>query len=133
MHEDFNDDDDHQDDDYNYDHPSLNPYQWYYKFDVGADTPLSKWINDLFNEFNANITNIPGFPVKKFPVNSWNPNTGGSSLQYLGSNYQGSPIWKTEYFLIDKMNTEYKMHLQSHAKHFLSQPKYYKGLYEILN
>lgn len=138
MHEDFDNEDDHEDDDYNYDHPSLNPYQWYYKFDVGSDTPLSKWINDIVNNFigsseDFKMIHIPGFPAKKFPVNSWNPNTGGGSLQYLGSNYQGSPIWKTKYLVIDKMNNEYKLHLQHHAKHFIQQPSYYNGMFDILN
>jgi hypothetical protein len=71
--------------------------------------------------------------VKKFPVNSWNPNAGGNSLQYLGSNYQGSPIWKKQYFAFDPINTEYKMHIQAHAAHFINQPIYYKGLFDILN
>lgn len=136
MHEEF--EDEYDDDDFNYDHPSLNPYQWYYKFDIGPDTPLSKWINDIVNDFigaseNFSTGNIPGFPHKKFPVNSWSPNAGGKNLQYLGSNYQGSPIWKSQYFVIDKIHMDYKLHIQAHAAHFVKQPSYYKGLFDILN
>jgi len=141
MHQD-DQNDEYDDDQYDYDHPSLNPY--YYKFDVGPDHPISKWINDIINnimepgkDFNLTsemLNNISGFPLKTFPVNSWNPNTDkGNSLQYLGSNYQNSPIWKKKYFVVDKINNEYKLHLQVYASYFLKQPKYYKGLFDILN
>ena len=138
MHEDYEDEEDH-DDEHDYDHPSLNPYQWYYKFDIGSDTPISKWISDIVNNFigsseDYNTVNIPGFTPKKFPVSSWNPNTGeGNTFQYLGSNYQGSQIWKKQYFVVDKINQEYKLHIQHYAEHFVMQPAYYKGLFDILN
>lgn len=151
MHESYEDDDEdqyHDDEQYNNDYPSKKPYQWYYKFDIGPDTPMSSWLNDMINKWISSDdikslgglydlgigNNIPGFPLKKFPVNSWNPNTDkGNSFQYLGSNYQGSPIWKTEYFIIDRLNSEYKLHLQSHANHFVKQPHYYKSMFDILN
>lgn len=137
MQEDY-DDDGYDDDDYDYDHPSLHPYQYYYKFDVGPDHPISKWISDMVNNFlesseEFKMINIPGFQHQMFPVNSWHPNTGGKNLQYLGSNYQGSPIWKKQYFVIDKVNSSYKLHLQAHAAHFIKQPIYYRGMFDILN
>jgi hypothetical protein len=140
MHEDY-DDNEYDDDQYDYDHPSLNPYNYYFKFDVSADSPLSKWLTDMFTNIDWNqipsvplLNNIPGFPVFSVPVNSWNPNAGkDNSFQYLGSNYTGSPIWKKKYFVIDKVNNEYKLHLQANAKHFVSQPTYYQGLFDILN
>ena len=124
MHEDY---EDYADDDYDYDHPSLNnDYQWYYKFDVSADSPISKWLNDIVNGVINN-------EFVSFPVSSWNPDTGkGNSFQYLGSNYQGSPIWKKHYFVLNKINNQYKLHVQSHASHFLKQPHYYNGMFDIL-
>lgn len=140
MHEDYDDsyDEEEGDDQYDYDHPSLNPYKWFFKFDIGSDTPLSKWMSDIVNSFlgsseNYTMSNIPGFPSQMFPVNSWNPNTAGNTPQYLGSNYHGTPIWKYKYFIVDKINNEYKLHIQSHAQHFVKQPTYYKGLFDILN
>ncbi len=141
MHDQYDDmDEDYDDDQYDYDHPSLNPYHYYFKFDVSADSPLSKWLTDMFNDIDWSqipsipINNIPGFPVFSVPVNSWNPNTGGKDkLQYLGSNYANEPIWKTKYWVVDPINIEYKFHIQSHAAHFINQPKYYKGLFDILN
>lgn len=150
MHEPYDDEDEEYDDDqYNNDYPS-NPYQWYYKFEVGPDTPISNWLSDMINKwigpsafdnldafgglYDLGIVNVPGFPNPKFPVNSWNPDTGkGNTYQYLGSNYQGSPIWKKQYFVLHPVQTEYKLHIQHHAKHFVSQPHYYKGLFDILN
>lgn len=145
MHEPYDEDDEYDDDQYNYDYgDQYDPYKFYFKFDVDG-TPLSAWINDIINNMfknpldqtdsGYNITNVPGFPVFAFPVNSWNPNnTGkGNSFQYLGSNYYKENIWKKKYFISDPINTEYKLHLQAHAKHFVSQPNYYNGLFEILN
>lgn len=144
MHEPYEDDDDgYSDDDYDNDYPS-NSYQWYYKFDVGPDTPISNWLQDMINKWigpNAfdglndsfEIIGIPGFPSKKFPVNSWNPNTANNKFQYLGSNYHNEPIWKTHYWVLNKMNQEYKAHIQNYAAHFVQQPHYYKGLFDILN
>jgi hypothetical protein len=132
MYEDF--DEEYDEDDFDKDHPSLNPYQWYYKFDVGSDTPFSKWIQDVLNDLNFSITNIPGFPIKKFPVSSYFSNTGkDKTFQYLGNNYQGNPIWKKKYFLHDKHHSEYIAHLSQYTEHFLKQPHYYKGMFDIMN
>ena len=138
MHEPYEDDEDYDDDDYNYDYDNnpYDPYKSYFQFDVG-NAPLSDWSKNMIDDIvkdSFGINSITGFPYKMFPVNSWNPSTDkGNSLQYLGSNYQGSPIWKKQYFVVDKINNEYKMHLQDHAHHFVSQPTYYKGLFDILN
>lgn len=145
MHEDFDDEDDNEDDDYNYDHPSLSPYQWYYKFDVGPNTPISNWLNDIVDQWISpdsfkglpidwKFFSIPGFPSKKFPVNSWHPDAGkNNSFQYLGANYDGCQIWKKKYFVSNPLNNEYVKHLNANAVHFLRQPDYYKGLFDIMN
>ena len=132
MHEPYDEDDDGYDDDqYNYD--DNHPYQFYFKFDVSGK-PLSDWIQNLINDTLNITTNTSDFPNVLFPVNSWNPSTGkDNTYQYLGSNYQNSPVWKKQYFVIDKINNNYKLHIQNHAKHFIQQPVYYKGLFDILN
>lgn len=136
MHEPYDEDDGYDDEDYNYDYSDkFDPYKFYFKFDVESNSSLSEWLNNLFKDIGThNILNFPDFPVVSFPVNSWNSNTEkGNSFQYLGSNYQGSPIWKKKYFVSDPINSEYKLHLQAHAKHFIQQPTYYQGLFDILN
>lgn len=144
MHDPYDDEDDGYDDDYyNYDYgDQYDPYKFYFKFNIDQNTPLSDWIakmiNDIFQNPESNdpykINNIPGFPSYVFPVNSWNPNTANDKkFQYLGSNYAGQPIWKSKYFISNPLNTEYKLHLQNHASHFVNQPSHYKGLFDILN
>jgi hypothetical protein len=51
----------------------------------------------------------------------------------LGNNSYNEGVWKLQYFVHNKIQREYVNHLQSHSKHFLSQPVYYRGLFEILN
>lgn len=57
----------------------------------------------------------------------------GESLQYIGSNTYQEQIWTKKYFLSDKMHQEYLKHLRSHASYFLTQPHYYKNMFNILN
>lgn len=136
MYEPYDEDDEYDDDQYNYDYnDQYDPYKFYFKFDVGPNSSLSDWLSNLLNDISTyNIQNVPGFPVVSFPVNSWNSNTEKSnSFQYLGSNYYSEPVWKKKYFVKEALNTEYKNHLKSHAAHFIKQPAYYKGMFDILN
>ncbi len=141
MQDPYEDEDDYDDDQYDYD----NQNTWYFKFDISQNPSFSKWIQDIINNIINPLDNSIMDSVDKawgvdntnayvFPVNSWNPSTGGKNLpQYLGSNYAKEPIWKTKYWIIDKVNQEYKLHLQSNASYFIQQPNYYKGLFDILN
>jgi hypothetical protein len=52
---------------------------------------------------------------------------------YLGNNNYDEAIWKIKYFINDKIDQQYKKHIQSHASYFVQQPEYYKGLYDNLN
>lgn len=145
MHEPYDDEDDYDEND-SHDYPH-DPYKWYYKFDIGPNTPISKWITDMFSNFwqpldqsmfdKINIewgNTIPGFPAKKLPVNSWKLSAGKSnSFQYLGANYDGHQIWKKKYFVNNPLNSEYIKHLNANAVHFLRQPHYYKGMFDIMN
>ena len=140
MHDPYDDDDEYDDDHYDYD-----KYKWYFKFDVSQNPLFSKWINDIVNNLInpldnsivGNLDKILGINNSNeyvFPVSSWNPNTvNDKKFQYLGSNYYKEPIWKSKYFVCDKINHKYKKHLQSNAAYFVNQPSYYKGLFDILN
>jgi hypothetical protein len=120
------------------DHGSLDSkYKHYFKFDPEAWDAWGKWLYDALNEvveISPNVWYAYGFPSKSIPVSSYLSNAGkGNTFQYLGNNYQKIPIWKKKYFVSDPLGIAYIKHLQSHANHFLNQPHYYKGLYEILN
>lgn len=122
-------DDDYYDKDYN---DQYDPYKFYFKFDVTENSPLSDWISKMINDILNKDYDIDQMIV--FPVNSWNPNTAGKNTpQYLGSNYYKEPLWKSKYFAHDMINDRYKKHIIANAKYFLSQPNYYKGLFDILN
>ena len=127
-------DDDYDDDHYNYDYSDkYDQYKFYFKFDIDSTSSLSDWLINLYKDININI--VPGFPFVSFPVNDLIPNTasGGNSLLYVGNNQYGETIYKNKHFIEDKMKQKYILHLQSHAGYFVSQPSYYKGLFEILN
>jgi hypothetical protein len=137
--------DDDDDDYYDYDNSQNNlesQYKKYFKFDPDAWDAWGKMLYDTLNDIVEHPSNVwyispksgDGFQYKSIPVNSWNPNTGkGNSLQYLGSNYQGQPIWKKKYFAFDPIQTSYINHIQAHAVYFIKEPHYYKGLFDILN
>lgn len=135
MHEDYeyndyDDYDDSQDD-------LENKYKHYFKFDPEAWDAWGKMLYDALNdivESSPNVWYIGGFPASKFPVSSYFSNTGkDKTFQYLGNNYQQTPVWKKKYFISDPLNDKYVKHLESHAVHFMQQPHYYKGMFDIQN
>lgn len=131
MHEDY---DDYDDEDYDH---NDNKYQHYFKFDPEAWDAWGKLLYESLEgiiELSPNVWYIgKNLPKELFPVNSYCPSTGDSVHQCLGTNYQGQEIWKYKYFISDSLKNEYILHLQSHARHFINQPEYYKGMFEILN
>lgn len=111
---------------------NVDPYKFYFQIDTEW---LKKYMDNLFkniDQFGGGLEDL--FKTSSLPVNSWLSSIEeGSSSLYLGNNYWNEGIWKKKHFIKDKLATEYVKHLQSYAGYFLSQPKYYKGLYEILN
>lgn len=120
----------------NPDDPEYNddPYKFYFQIDTEW---IQKYMDSLIKKLSESyqMPVLPeGFKPISLPVNSWISSIAeeNSSL-YLGNNYWNEGVWKKKHFIEDKLQREYVDHLQSHAGYFLSQPKYYKGLYEILN
>lgn len=132
MHEDY---DDYDDDEYDY---GNDKYKHYFKFDPEAWDAWGKLLYETLGdivESSPNVWYIGQYLPNEFvPVNSYNPNTGyGKTFQYLGANYAGQEVWKMKYFVYDKIHHNYLAHIQSHSVHFIKQPHYYKGLFDILN
>lgn len=104
----------------------------YFKIDVGNLNNFwgfSEWIKDV-------ISQIDNLPVSvSFPVNDLIPNTAGglNSPLYLGNNHFNEGVWKMKYFVYNPIQIQYVRHLESNAVYFISQPNYYRGLYDILN
>ena len=135
MHEEY---DNYGDDDYGDSHDDLeNEYKHYFKFDPEAWDAWGKMLYDALDglvENSPNVWYIGNLPKESFPVSSYFSNTGkDKTFQYLGSNYQNSQVWKKKYFICDPLQHQYINHIQSHAIHFINQPHYYKGLFDILN
>lgn len=138
MYEYYDNDDDYDDDSQD---NLEDKYKHYFKFDPDAWDAWGKMLYNALNdivESSPNVWytsfNIPGFPNKSFPVNSYFSNTGkDKNFQYLGNNYQGVPVWKTKYFAVDPIDQDYRSHLEANAIHFLQQPHYYQGMFDILN
>jgi len=136
-------DDPYSEDDYDDEkyYPDGGMHKKYFKFDEQAWDAWGKWLYDAMKdivESSPNVwytpTVVPGFPIKKFPVNSYSPNTGkDKTFQYLGSNYDGQTIWKKKYFINNPIQSMYIDHLSGHAGYFVKQPHYYRGMFDILN
>ena len=127
-------DDDGYDEYEDYDQHKKKYAKNFFKFDAN----IWKWLYEAIEDVtetspNVWITNISGWPTKKIPESSSTPATDNKSVQYLGVNSQGAKIWKTKYFVYDPIGTQYLNHIQSHSTHFVNQPHYYKGMFDILN
>lgn len=129
-----NDYDDYEDSQQN----SGDPYKNYFKFDPDAWDAWGKALYDALDDLvdkSNHVWYVYGWDPKKFPVNSYFPNTGKDqkTFQYLGNNYDGQAIWKKKYFVSNPIQNMYIDHLSDHAAYFVKQPHYYKGLFDILN
>jgi hypothetical protein len=130
--------DDNYDDDYDHSQDNLeSQYKKYFKFDPDAWDAWGKMLYNTLNdivESSPNVWYVHGFPFKSIPVNDYFSNTGSfKNSLYLGSNHYKEPIYKTKYFIHNKLDTDYKNHLRLNAVHFLQQPNYYEGMFDILN
>lgn len=122
--------DDYSDDFYDYDN---NQKKFNFKFDHNA---WAEWLAEAMKNLTENHQGVwsfivdPSFPVKSFGFSDidWD-----KSHLYLGTNTYKELIWKNKYFAKDDGYQKYIKHLQSHAVHFLQQPLYYKGLFDIMN
>jgi hypothetical protein len=135
----------------NPDNPEDNdPYKLYFQIDTEwvkkymaslLNKIEYKWITKeviedaLKNLPNYNTPLLPdGFSPISLPVNDYFSNTAGDKTSlYLGNNQYNEGIWKMKYFVYNKLQKEYELHLQSHAGYVVSQPRYYESLFEILN
>tara|TARA_B100001778_G_scaffold273422_1_gene235850 strand:- start:4128 stop:4538 length:411 start_codon:yes stop_codon:yes gene_type:complete len=109
-------------------------YPKQFKFDWDA---WESWLLQAMEEIvqENNVWYFGGGNKDKSQINKPKSNSplGDKYFAYLGSNNFQEPIWKNKYFVVDKIDKEYNAHIIAHAKHFLSQPQYYKSLFDIMN
>lgn len=132
---------DYDDDEYKQ-YPEYNDYGYpkQFSFDWSA---WELWLADAIKEiYEENNTWIVGSYNKEEPnkdkskkkqQKTSNSKWSDDYFMYLGNNAFQEPIWKMKYFLIDEISQAYKKHIVANAKHFLQQPEYYKGMFDILN
>ena len=106
-----------------------------FKFDWSV---WEKWLKDVIDDIieeNDNTWVVKPKQSEKFPVSDSTPKDVDNSqlFAYLGSNHYQEGVWKTKYFIKDEINELWNKHIQANAVHFLKQPRYYKGLFDILN
>jgi hypothetical protein len=135
----------------NQEYPEDNdPYKFYFQIDTEwvkkyMDSLINKieykWISkDIIEDVLNNLSNyntplLPdGFSPIALPVNDYFSNTAGDKTSlYLGNNHHNEGVWKMKYFISNPLQGEYIKHLNVYAVHFLKQPHYYKGMFEIMN
>ena len=118
------------DENYNYDDDyegsqddTDSQHKYYFQFDMNS---WNNWLLEALNDIDKSFGSVP--------VNDYFSSTGSFKHSlYLGNNHYKEPIYKTAYFIYNKLDVDYKNHLVSHAVHFLTQPNYYMGMFDILN
>lgn len=133
---------DYDDDEYQY-YPDTGQFHEYnehgfpktFKFDWDSwEIWLSQAIQDIVHEKDNEWILGNYKPTKEQPVsNNISKISKNKYFEYLGNNNYDEAIWKKKYFINDKIDQQYKKHIQSHASYFVRQPEYYKGLYDNLN
>lgn len=106
--------------------PDKKPEDKYsFKIDVDMYKNLSKTLKSLWKEIGSSAQYV------SFPMTNMFSYTGEVKAPlYMGNNQYGDGIYKT---IFDPFKYEYINHLQKHAGYFVSQPSYYKGMFDILN
>ena len=113
-----------QDENYNYDDSQDDfgsQHKFYFQFDMDS---WNTWLLEALQDIEKGWS---------LPVNDYFSNAESLNSLYLGNNHYKEPVYKTKYFIQNKLETEYKNHLVANAVHFLQQPNYYMGLFDILN
>ena len=129
------DDDDYIQYPYDYNEYNAHGYPKNFKFDWSSwELWLKQALEDIVEENNT-WTVGGNKDETKFPVSGALPKStfNNKDFMYLGSNHYDEAIWKSKYFIVDDINKKYKAHILQHAVHFLKQPAYYKGMFDILN
>jgi len=123
MHEPYDDFEDEED----Y-YKKDNPQNQYEKF-FSIDPTLWQKYGARFDEISDGLKHESENVWVIYPAYL---NNKTKDVFFVGKNTQNSQIFK-KYFVVDHLNIAYKAHIQQYSIHFLKQPHYYKGMFDILN
>lgn len=87
---------------------------------------LNEWLHE-------HLENIVEEPNGVWFVGGYKPDKNTEKKLIYWKNFYGEEIWKISYFIKYEIDIEYRNHLIANAVHTVSQPTYYRGLFEILN
>lgn len=119
---------DYDDDDYNY-YPEYNEYGFPYSKKFQVDwAAWEAWLSETIKEIVNEEDNVWVFGNQKN-----NKKLNDKHFMYLGVNQYDETLWKTKYFINNKLNQQYKSHLAFNAAHVVRQPNHYRSLFDILN
>ena len=112
--------------------------KFYFKFDVNAFSKgFNGYLNDLFKDydlddlFEQSMQKLESYIFQAYAEPT--PLIDTNTFILLGKNSYDEAIYKNKFFAVDTLHIEYLNHLRSHPGYFLQQPKYYRGMFEILN
>jgi hypothetical protein len=112
-------------------------YPQEFKFDWAS---WELWLKDALKDIEEHNNNVWFFGGHKQNKSNTSKNFSADQsawkdkyFMYLGSNVYDEAIWKTKFFIKESLDIDYKNHIASHPAHFLKQPHYYKGMFDILN
>lgn len=112
--------------------------KFYFKFDVNAFSKhLDNYFYDLFKEydlddfFEQSKKHFENYMFQAYAEPT--PLIDANTFMLLGKNSYDETVYKNKFFAVDTIHIEYLNHLRSYPAYFLQQPKYYRGMFEILN
>jgi len=108
----------------------------YFSFDIGNWGDLSDLLKEMLYGPQLDdklYQQLNNFTDAIFATWGDIPETSTTKSIFIGKNSYGEPIYKTKHFVVNKIYIEYLNHIRSYPAYFLTQPKHYKSLFEILN
>lgn len=108
----------------------------FFKIDVDGFSDLNKMLKDmLFGSYgDADYSDyINSFSSYIYDMYNQPTDLHNYGVIFIGKNSYNEQVFKPDHFVEDKLHQSYLNHIRANAVYFLQEPKYYNGLYEILN
>ena len=108
----------------------------YFSFDIGNWGDLSDLLKEMLYGPQLDhklYQQLNSFTDAIFATWGDIPEASTTKSIFIGKNSYGEPIYKTNHFISNRLQTEYLNHIRQHAAWTLSQPEYYNELQVILN
>lgn len=81
---------------------------------------LNDYMNSLSNNIKPNLWTWIKLPIIK-------------NLYFFIGNSDSHAVWKTKYFIERSLDIAYRNHIKANSRYIVTQPSYYKGMFDIMN